>query len=88
MEEKFLTQGRHVQLVISLDDLRKVFNELQDEREAQKQAENTYLSPGEVCKLFRISKSTLWRWKRDKYLSPVKVGNKKLYLKSDVEKVQ
>ena len=91
MEEKFITQNKHVQLVISIDDLRQVFNEFQDERDlelAKNCSENTYLSSEEVCQYLHISKTTLWRWKKENYLHPVKIGSSFRYLKSDVEKLR
>ena len=63
--------------------------------EAKEQAEEERKNAEEVAAMSRIevaaklcvSHATLWRWARDGYLVPKKVGRRVLYLKSDVERL-
>jgi len=42
--------------------------------------EETKLMPAdEVAKFFGVSKVTLWRWEKAKYLTPTKIGKKRMY---------
>ena len=76
-----------VQYVISALDfeniLRDVITEVLEERE-EAQAEK-YLSSNQTAKLLGVSKSTLWRWEKENYLVPIRVGNKLRYKESDVK---
>lgn len=47
--------------------------------------QEAYLSNDEVAAKLRVCKNTLWRWNRDGYLKPFKVGKKLFYKSSDVE---
>jgi excisionase family DNA binding protein len=42
------------------------------------------LSVNEACELFNVTKGTLWRWNRDGYLKPIKVGGRCYYKQSEV----
>ena len=82
----------NLQIVCSLDDLRQLFSEWRDEqrenerRELEQQTKkDEYLATEEVCKLFGVTKPTLWRWAQIKYLVPVKVGRKNYYRVADIE---
>ncbi len=43
-----------------------------------------FLTPDDVSDLLGVSKNTLWRWEKDHYLTPVKIGRKSRYKQSDV----
>ena len=43
------------------------------------------ISAEEVLARLKVSKSTLWRWEKQQYLTPVKLGRKKFYRPSDIE---
>ena len=43
-----------------------------------------YLTPDEVATMIGVSKNTLWRWEKDGYLTPFKIGRKVRYKQSDV----
>lgn len=48
-------------------------------------AEEVWMDSLEVRNLFKIHRSTLYRWKNDKFLTSTRVGRKDMYLKSDIE---
>jgi len=46
-----------------------------------------YLTTDEVAGLLKVSKVTLWHWRKKGVIKPRHVGNIKRYLKSEVEKL-
>lgn len=62
----------------------------QEERHAsmQREAEETYLNTKQVRELLNVCEGTLNLWAKRGYLVPVKVGNKNMYAKSDIRRVQ
>ena len=77
--------GRNVSISIGLDDLRMFFTELAQKAVPEKTEK--YLSPKQVCEMLDIDNSTLWRWGRNNYLPPFKVGGKNRYRMSDIQKL-
>jgi len=65
--------------------LRNLINDLISEREEVKK--ETYISASQVSNLLGVSKSTLWRWEKENYLVPVRVGNKLRYKESEVKQL-
>lgn len=65
--------------------LRNFVNDLISEREEVKK--ETYISANQVSNLLGVSKSTLWRWEKENYLVPVRVGNKLRYKESEVKQL-
>ena len=59
----------------------------QAEEERKQASEVATMSRSEVAAKLCVSVTTLWRWARDGYLVPKKVGRRVLYLKSDVERI-
>lgn len=47
----------------------------------------TYPSPDQVAKTLDVSKSTLWRWDKSGYLSPIEIGGKRRYRMSDIQAI-
>jgi len=47
----------------------------------------TYPSPDQVSKILDVDKSTLFRWKKRGYLTPIEVGGKRRYRMSDVKRI-
>lgn len=45
------------------------------------------LTSDEVCKEFRTSRPTLWRWTKSGLLHPAKVGTKNLFSRAEIEKI-
>ena len=46
-----------------------------------------YLSPAEFSSALHVSLVTLWSWDRKGITRPLRIGNKKLYRRSDLEKI-
>lgn len=59
----------------------------QAEEERKQASEVAAISRNEAAAKLCVSVHTLWRWARDGYLVPKKVGRRVLYLKSDVERI-
>ena len=96
--ETLVEQGANVKLEITPSDL-KMFAESivqrtiltqQEEHKAvmQREAEEVYLNTKQVRELLNVCEGTLNLWAKRGYLVPVKVGNKSMYAKSDVRRVQ
>lgn len=96
--ETLVEQGANVKLEITPSDL-KMFAESivqrtilaqQEEHKAvmQREAEEVYLNTKQVRELLNVCEGTLNLWAKRGYLVLVKVGNKNMYAKSDVRRVQ
>ena len=95
--ESLVASGANVKLEISPSDL-KMFAESIVEKtiEAQRQelmeqveqSEETYMNTREVKQLLKVCDGTLNLWAKRGYLVPIKVGNKNMYAKSDIRRVQ
>lgn len=79
--------------IISADDLRSVVRELfRDEQRRTEEAvaasrEMPTVTKAEAAKMLNVAQSTLWRWAKEGYLTPVKVGAKVLYRASDIDRL-
>lgn len=80
----------NVQIVVTLSDLKEfalaIVSEAMAAKEAEKKKER-YLTPDDVADMVGVSKNTLWRWEKEKYLIPIKVGRKSRYKLSDVKSI-
>lgn len=88
-----IKQNQNVQLVVSASDLRELFNEWSEERDAKREAERKAVAEVERVSsmdaenILGVTSATLWRWKKKGYLVPIKVGRKNVYLKSDIDRI-
>lgn len=83
-----LSEGANISITVTPTDLKEFALLLIDETLAARNQETdpeTYLTPDDVAIELGVSKNTLWRWDKMGYLSPVKVGRKSLYRKSDID---
>lgn len=82
-----------VMLVVSAADLKNVVNAMwqeQDQRTADAlaaQRERPTLTRFEAAKALNVTLTTLWRWAKIGYLTPVKIGTKVLYKASDIDRM-
>lgn len=90
--------GANVKLEVTSTDL-KMFAESiiqrtimaqQEEQKAaiQREAKEIYLNTKQVRELLNVCDGTLNLWAKRGYLVPIKVGNKNMYAKSDIRRVQ
>ena len=49
--------------------------------------EQEYYTPDETAIKLKVDKSTLWRWAKQNYLCPVKIGGKTFYRSNDINKI-
>jgi len=56
------------------------------EQELIKKNVETYMNSKELCKFLDIDDTTLWRWEKRSYITPIYVGGKKRYKRSEIEK--
>lgn len=75
----------NVQIVVTLSDLKEFALTVASEVLAAKEKEERYLTPDDVADMVGVSKNTLWRWEKEKYLIPIKIGRKSRYKLSDVK---
>lgn len=54
------------------------------ERDEAKKKVERYLTTQDVCKSLGVDRSTLWRWNKENYLKPIKLGAKVRYLQSQI----
>lgn len=84
--KEMIKAGANVQLVVSVSDLKELFNEWQNEREAMKPAKEDVLrTADEAAAQLNVSGVTLWRWGKEGYLMPVKAGRKVYYWQSAID---
>jgi hypothetical protein len=85
--------GGNITLSVSADDLHKFGRTLLKEAKAEFETvilaenEERFLSPAETAKMLDVDESTLWRWRKQEYLSPVRIGGKPRYRLSDIKKL-
>jgi hypothetical protein len=57
------------------------------ESEPKRSDPEEYLTPEEMSKTLKVSLVTLWSWDKKGITIPLRIGNKKLYRRSDLEKI-
>lgn len=81
--------GDNVTIAVRPSDLKEfalyVMAETSKAKDAAGNITEVYLTPKEVAGMVGVSTNTLWRWEKEKYLIPLKIGRKSRYRKSDVE---
>ena len=82
-----------INLTITAGDLKNFAVELVEltrselEQTIKESNAETYLTSDKVMEMMKISKVTLWRWKKRGYLVPVRVGGNERYRMSDIKKI-
>ena len=80
--------NKNVQIVVNREDLKFMFVEwMQEELNKRTKKQEVYLSRTKTALMLGVTLSTLWRWDKENYLKPVRVGSKVLYRESDIQKV-
>lgn len=80
-----------VMLLVDADDLKAMVTEMWNVHRAQTdeavamQREKPTMTRRQAAKALNVTLSTLWRWAREGYLTPVKIGTKVLYRATDID---
>lgn len=88
---ELLSSSAQISIVVTPADLKEFALSLIKETQAIKPEEKPaeqYLSPDETATLLKVSKNTLWRWSKNGYLSPTKVGRKSVYKLSEINQIR
>lgn len=84
MEDK----NRNAKIVVNREDLKWLVTEwLQEELNKRTKKQEVYLSRTKTALMLGVTLSTLWRWDKENYLKPVRVGCKVLYREGDIQKI-
>lgn len=89
-----INQKENVLLIVSLNDLKEVVRQIYDERNAEikaiadNQQDYELLSADDTASLLGVKKNSLWRWSKNGYLTPVKIGRKCYYRRVDINRIQ
>ena len=89
--QKMIESGSNALFVVSGGDLQEFALALISETQKLKESEmkdEKFLSVDEVAEELKVTKPTLWRWDKNGYLQPVKVGRKCLYRLSDINSLR
>ena len=75
-----------MQIVVNVADLKELFNQWQDERDAkQPQKDDVLRTADEAAAQLGVSSVTLWRWGKEGYFVPIKAGRKVFYWQSAID---
>lgn len=88
--EEQLKTTQLTQYILNKEDLETILRTLVRETIEQYEAEKTEpkLTIKQVSKRLGVDPSTLWRWEREGYLTPSRIGRKVLYKQSDIEAIE
>ena len=84
-----IESGANVAITVTPTDLKEFALNIIEQAQMAKAKEETeqYLSPKEASKTLKVSINTLWRWNKEKYLCPIKVGHRSVYKLSEITKL-
>lgn len=91
--QEMLKTGANFTVAIPIADLRQWHKEvIADTRRELEQVvisdkAETYLAPKKVTEIVGCDLTTLWRWRKKGYLTPVEIGGKRRYRMSDIKKI-
>lgn len=82
-----------VKITLKESDLRKFGESIAREAialyktEISRHPDDVYYTIKEVCSIFSIDRTTMYRWSKQKYLTPIKMGGLLRYRKSDIQNI-
>ena len=84
-----IENGANVAIIVTPTDLKEFALNIIEQAQMAKAKEEPeqYLSTNEASKTLKVSINTLWRWNKEKYLCPIKVGHRSLYKLSEITKL-
>lgn len=90
---ELLQSNANISINVTLDDLRTYSNELIQKTKTELEADviaqqsESYLTRLEACDFLKIDSATAWRWAKRGYLVPIEVGGRRMYRKSDLQRI-
>ncbi|MBR4573132.1 MAG: helix-turn-helix domain-containing protein [Prevotella sp.] len=91
MLEKLISKNSAETIILTdVKTLRAAFVEwvAQEEEKRRSDESQKLVSKQEAAKLLGVDISTLWRWKKEKYLLPIKIGSRVCYRLGDVNAIR
>ena len=91
--QELLNSGQNINITVGLSDLQVFAADLINQTKTQLEAEviaqqnESYLTRLEACDFLKIDSATAWRWAKRGYLVPIEVGGKRMYRKSDLQRI-
>lgn len=87
---EMIKQHPNIQLSVGATELKEFARDIISEFIAEYQPpkeEDALFTPEQAAAKIQTTKVTLWRWAKQGYLSPVRVGGKVFYKESDIKKL-
>lgn len=88
--EDLLTAG-NVTVAVTPADLKEfalyVLENAEADKARQQHEGKTFLTSAEAQKALGVKRTTLWRWERSGYLTPVRLGRSPRYRREDIERL-
>ncbi|MDF9829337.1 helix-turn-helix domain-containing protein [Parabacteroides sp. PF5-6] len=82
-----------ITLAVSMNDLKEWHQEvikdakMQLEQSVMDTKVDIHISPKKAAEIFDVDQSTLWRWSKRGYLTPVQIGGKRRYRMKDINNI-
>jgi hypothetical protein len=87
---EMIKEHPNIQLSVGATELkefaRDIISEFMEGYQTPKD-EDTLFTPEQAAAKIQTTKVTLWRWAKQGYLSPIRVGGKVFYKESDIKKL-
>jgi len=90
---KLIQSGASIKIEVTVEDLKSFGREIAVESfealrsNATKGSECLYITGDKVCEILDISRVTLWNWDKKGITKPIRMGNLKRYMRSDIESI-
>jgi len=87
--EHILSSGANVQLIVNPADLREYSIKLIDSvlKKDDQNSKESFLTTNEAAQYLGVTYTTMWRYEKNNYLVPIRIGGRKRYRLSDLEKI-
>lgn len=76
-----------IRILISIEKILKAMLNHMERINLPEEEKEVWMDSYEVMQTYKISRSTLYRWKTSAVLVPSKIGKRDMYLKSDLEEI-
>jgi len=70
-----------------LQEFAKICIEAGRQERPEPKNQEEYMTPQQLSEVLQVSLVTLWHWDKKGITIPLRIGNKKLYRRSDIEKI-